>query len=98
MSRVLKEPGQKSTRIEICKKISTQPDPNPWWAGLARGFQPILIALIKNQCLHHVHHQYMMNCFQESINIVQENMINITHFLSCYSTKYKWKNYTFLSF
>jgi len=30
--------------------------------------------------------QSMMNCFQE---IVQENMINITHFLSYYSTKYK---------
>jgi len=46
MSRVLNEPGQKSTRIEICKKISTQPDPNPWWVGLAREFQPILKALI----------------------------------------------------
>jgi len=23
-------------------------------------------------------------------------MTNITPFLSCYSTKYKWKNYTFL--
>jgi len=40
------EPGQKSTRIEICKKISTQPGLNPWWAGLARGFQPILTALL----------------------------------------------------
>jgi len=30
MSQVLDEPGQKSTRIEICKKISTQPGPNPW--------------------------------------------------------------------
>jgi len=39
------ESSQKSTRIEICKKISTQPNPNPWWAKLARGFQPILIAL-----------------------------------------------------
>jgi len=29
MSRVLNEPGQKLTRIEIYKKISTQPDPNP---------------------------------------------------------------------
>jgi len=25
-------------------------------------------------------------------------MANITQFLSCYSTKYKWKNYTFLSY
>jgi len=24
-------------------------------------------------------------------------MTNITQFLSCYSTKYKWKNYIFLS-
>jgi len=38
MSRVLNELGQKSTRIEICQKISTQHDPNPWWARLARGF------------------------------------------------------------
>jgi len=30
VSRVLGEPGQKLTRIEICKKISTEPDPNPW--------------------------------------------------------------------
>jgi len=45
VSRVLGGPGQKSTRIEICKKISTQPDPNPWWARLARGFQPILTVL-----------------------------------------------------
>jgi len=40
------EPGQKSTHIKICKKISTQPDSNPWWAGLAREFQPILTALV----------------------------------------------------
>jgi len=46
VSWVLGEPGQKSTCIEICKKISTQPSPNSWWAGLARGFQPILIALL----------------------------------------------------
>jgi len=50
---------------------------------------------IKNQCLHRAHHQYMMNYFQESIHIVQKYMTNITHFLSCYSTKYKLKNYTF---
>jgi len=31
----------------------------------------------------------MMNCFQESVHIVQENMVNITHFPSSYSTKYK---------
>jgi len=31
----------------------------------------------------------MINCFQESVHIVQENKVNITHFLSCYSTKYK---------
>ena len=42
MNRVLDEPGQISTRIGICKKISTQPDPNPWWVRLTRGFQPIL--------------------------------------------------------
>jgi len=30
VSRVLNESGQKSTRIKICKKISTQSDPNPW--------------------------------------------------------------------
>jgi len=48
VSRVLDEPGQKSTCIEICKKISTQPDPNPWWAELARWFQSILTALQKN--------------------------------------------------
>ena len=30
VSRVLGELGQKSTRIKICKKISTQPNPNPW--------------------------------------------------------------------
>jgi len=47
MSRVLNEPGQKSTRIEICKKNLTQPGPNPWWARLAHGFQPILTALIR---------------------------------------------------
>jgi len=41
---------------------------------------------IKNQCFHHAHHQYMMNYFQESVHIVQENMANITH---CYSTEYK---------
>jgi len=49
VSRVLDGPSQKSTRIEICKKISTQPGPNPWWAGLTRGFQPILIALMKSK-------------------------------------------------
>jgi len=42
----LDEPGQKSTRIEIYKKISNQPAPNPWWVGLARRFQPILTALL----------------------------------------------------
>ena len=47
MSQVLNELGQKSTRIEICKKNSTQPDQNPWWAGLTHGFQPILTALLK---------------------------------------------------
>jgi len=31
----------------------------------------------------------MINYFQENVHIVQENMTNITHFLSCYSTKYK---------
>jgi len=31
MSQVLGGPNQKSTRIEICKKISTQSGPNPWW-------------------------------------------------------------------
>jgi len=46
MSWVLNEPGQKSTHIEICKKISIQPCPNSWWARLAHGFQPILRALI----------------------------------------------------
>jgi len=40
-------PGQKSNRVEICKKISTQPDPNTWWAGLTRRFQPILTSLHK---------------------------------------------------
>jgi len=45
VSQVLGEPGQTSTHIEICKNISTQPGPNPWWAGLARGFQPILTTL-----------------------------------------------------
>jgi len=29
VSQVLGESGQKSTRIEICKKISIQPDLNP---------------------------------------------------------------------
>jgi len=52
MSQVLNEPGQKSVRIEICKKISTQLGPNPWWAGLARGFQPILTALFINNKFH----------------------------------------------
>jgi len=46
VSRVLSESGQKSTCIEIYKKISTQPDPNLWWTGLAREFQPILINLL----------------------------------------------------
>ena len=41
MNRVLNEPDQKSTHIEICKKISTQPSSNPWWAELTREFQPI---------------------------------------------------------
>jgi len=45
MSWVLSDPGQKSTRIEIYKKISTQLGPNPWWVELAHGFQPILTAL-----------------------------------------------------
>jgi len=45
MSRVLNKPGQKSARIKICKKISTQPGPNLWWVGLIRGFQPILTTL-----------------------------------------------------
>jgi len=39
------KPGQKLTRIGICKKISTQPDLNLWCAGLTRGFQLILTAL-----------------------------------------------------
>jgi len=34
---LLGEPNQKSTRIIICKKISNQPEPNPWWADLIRG-------------------------------------------------------------
>jgi len=46
VSRVLGGPGKKSTRIEICKNFSTQPSLNPWWARLARGFQPILTALV----------------------------------------------------
>jgi len=28
---------------------------------------------------------WWMNCFQESVHIVQKNMANITHFMSCYS-------------
>jgi len=43
MSRVLDESGQKSTRIEIYKKNLIQLNPNPWWAGLARRFQPISV-------------------------------------------------------
>jgi len=26
------------SKIDICKKISTQPDSNPWWTELAHGF------------------------------------------------------------
>jgi len=37
--------GQKSIHIEIYKKNLIQPDPNPWWVGLVRGFYNILIAL-----------------------------------------------------
>jgi len=46
ISWILSESGQKLTYIELCKKNSTQSDSNPWWVRLARGFQPILIALI----------------------------------------------------
>jgi len=46
VSWVLSEPSQKLNRIEIYKKLSTQPSLNPWWAGLARGFQPILTTLL----------------------------------------------------
>jgi len=45
VSQVLGGLGQKLTRTDICKKISTQSDPNPWWAGLAHGFWPTLTAL-----------------------------------------------------
>jgi len=38
VSRVLGGPSQKLTRTDICKKISTQPGPNPWWTELAHGF------------------------------------------------------------
>jgi len=44
MSQVLGESGQNSTCIEICKKI--QSNPNPWWARLAREFQPILTTIV----------------------------------------------------
>jgi len=37
MSRVLSGLGSFLTRTEICNFFSTQPGPNPWWAGLARG-------------------------------------------------------------
>jgi len=43
VSWVLGEPSQKSTRIEICKKISTQPEPVV--SRLVSEFQPILTAL-----------------------------------------------------
>jgi len=33
VSWILDEPSQKSTRIKICKNISTQSDLNPWWTG-----------------------------------------------------------------
>jgi len=45
VSQVLHEPGQKSTRIEIYEKFSTQPGTNLWWTRLACGFQPIFTAL-----------------------------------------------------
>jgi len=38
MSRVLGGPDKKLTRIDIYKKNSTQPGPNPWWVGLTHGF------------------------------------------------------------
>jgi len=34
-------PAQKLTRTDICKKISIQLGPNPWWAELAHGFWPL---------------------------------------------------------
>jgi len=37
MNRVLSGLGSFLTRTEICNFFSTQPDPNPWWARLARG-------------------------------------------------------------
>ena len=46
VSWVLSESDKKSTHIEICKHILTQPGPNPWWAELACGFQPILTAIL----------------------------------------------------
>jgi len=47
MSRVLDESGQKLIRIKILKEFPAQPDPNPWWTGLARGFQSILTTLLR---------------------------------------------------
>jgi len=48
VSWVLGESGQKSIRIEICKKNLTQPNPiciETWQVRLARRFQSILTAL-----------------------------------------------------
>jgi len=41
----LSESSQKSTRFEICKKISTKSSSNSWWAKLTSRFQLILTAL-----------------------------------------------------
>jgi len=40
MSRVLNEPSQKLTRIEICKKISTQPNRTRGEPGWLAGSNP----------------------------------------------------------
>jgi len=46
VNQVLGGPGKKLSHIDICKKISTQPNSNPWWARLAHGFWLTLTGLV----------------------------------------------------
>jgi len=51
----LDESGQKLIRTEIYKTNLIQPNPNPWWIELARGFRPTLPALLLPQVHTHTH-------------------------------------------
>jgi len=61
LTRGLSEPGWVQPIFEKVDFFSTQPGSNPWWAGLAHGFKPILTSLLRKDFV------IVLNFFEISI-------------------------------